>query len=143
MKLCSLGLLLAGLLAGPVLAADRYLVESSLWLDGRLVGTPTVIVDAGEPASRERGGEDGFRLTVMVEPVHDELIPQDILWLHVTVEQLGDEGWEELADSMLGAREGESTILSVVEAGQESTPESASLFLQARTSRLLPANPAN
>ncbi|MCC5865902.1 MAG: hypothetical protein JJU31_12330 [Wenzhouxiangella sp.] len=143
MSLRGLSLLLAGLLAAPALAADRYLVESSLWLDGQLAGTPTLIVEADEPASLERGGEVGFRLTLMVEPVLDELVPQDILWLHVTIEQLGDEGWEELADSMLGAREGEPTTLSVVEAGQEATPESASLFLEARISRLRPADQPN
>lgn len=136
-------LLLAGCLAGPVLAAERYLVDTSLWLGGELAGSPTVIVEAGEPASLERMGEPNFRLTVMVEPISDSMMPQDILWLHITVEQYGDEGWEELVDSMLGAREGELTSLSVVEEGQEPTRESASLFLQAQTSRLLPAEYQN
>lgn len=138
-----LGLLLVCCLAGQALADDRYLVEFSVWLDGELAGTPVLIVEAGEPASLEQLGEPSYRLTVMVEPLVDSLMPRDTLWLHILVELFGEEGWEDLADTMLGARAGEQTTLSVVEGDRQPTPESANLYLQARTSPLLPADVAN
>ncbi len=139
-----LAILLAGCLVSPVLAAtDQFLVEFELWLDGQVAGTPVLIVEAGEPASLENLGEPNYRLAVTVEPTADSIMPQEMVWLHVVVEQLGPEGWDELVDSIMGAREGESTSLSVTEPDQQPTPESASLYLQARTSRLRPGERAD
>lgn len=137
-------MLLAGCLASSALAAaEQFLVEFELWLDGKAAGTPVMIVEAGEPASLEKLGEPNFRLAVTVEPTVDSIMAQDVLWLHVVVEQLGPEGWDELVDSIMGTREGEPTSLSVTEGDKPAAPESASLYLKARTSRLRPGERAD
>ncbi len=138
-----LAMLLTGCIASVVLAEEQFLVEFELWLDGELVGTPVLIVEAGEFASLEKMGEPHYRIEVLVEPSANSIMPLDMAWLHVTVEQLGSDGWEALVDSMMGAREGEPTVLAVTEDDRLATPEAASLYLQARTSRLKPGERAD
>ena len=133
--------LLAGLWAGQSMAADQYLIETRLWLDGELAGSPTVIAQAGEPASLERLGEPQFRLTLMIEAVQDRFAPTDTLWLTVEVETPGEDGWEAMVDTLLGVQEGQTASFSVVEGADEATPETARLFLEVKPSRLRPADP--
>lgn len=133
-------LLLAGLWAGPLLASDQFLVETRLWLEGELAGSPTVIARAGEPATLERLGEPQFRLTLTVEAVQDRFAPTDTLWLTVEVETPGEDGWEPMVDTLLGVQEGQTASFSVVDGADEARPETARLFLEVKPSRLRPAD---
>lgn len=138
--ICALGLFT--LLAGNVLAEERFLIEVELWLQGEKHGEPIMVVTAGEEASISRtdeAGEEGWRLTVEVErPGRQEGAPFGALWLHVGVHQLLDGTWEHLADSILGVPEGQAATLSVVEGEVERPgPENSIVFLTARTSRVL------
>ena len=138
-RLCLLVTL--ALVASSLLAADeQYLVETRVWLDGELAGTPTLIVQAGQPASIERAGEPHFRLSLMVEPARDRFAPLETLWLTIEVEVFGDDGWEPLVDSLLGVHEGRTASLSLVDGDAESSPETARLFVEVKPSHLRPAD---
>jgi hypothetical protein len=129
--------LLALSVSALALAADSYLVEAELWLEGELRGMPTMIIEAGEPASLEReGDDDGFRLEIEIEPVHDPLAPANSLWLAVAIFQKSDDDWEHVADSILGVPEGQTATLSVVDDDAPATPETAAVYLRIKTSRL-------
>lgn len=136
-------LVLAAVLAfSSALAREQFLVESELWIDGQLRGTPVMVVDAGQPAmmshldDQEWVNHDTWRLEVEVEPDSDRLSPVQTYWVSVAIQHLVDGHWEYLADSIMGVPEGEPATLSVVDDGQEPTPESARLYLRLRTSRL-------
>lgn len=132
---------LIALVLSPASLAAEYLVEAELWLDGQSAGTPVLMVNADEAAMIERGtgGDDaGWRLTIKVEPADaDPLAPSGSLWLTVELQQQVDGAWELLADSILGVPEGETATLSVVDGDQEATPETAAVYLQLKTSRLV------
>jgi hypothetical protein len=136
--------LVAVLVFGTAQAGDQFLIETELWVDGQLRGAPVLVVSAGQSAMMSRMDEQGliedgnWRLEVEVEPDNDRLSPVQIHWVSVAVQQLSDGEWDYLADSILGVPEGEFASLSIVDEGQEPTPESAQLYLRLRTSRLKP-----
>ena len=125
----------------PVALATEYLVEAELWLDGEPAGTPVLMVNAGEPASIERGtGDDqsGWRMTIEVEPADaDPLAPSGSLWLQVELQRQAEGVWEAIADSMLGVPEGEVATLSVVDGDAEPQPETAAAYLRLKTSKVI------
>jgi len=131
---------------GTAQASEQFLIESELWVDGQMRGTPVMMVSAGEAAVMI-GLDDGdlidagnWRLEFEVEPDSDRLSPVQTYWVSVAVQHFNDGQWEYLADSIVGVPEGEFASLSIVEDGQESTPESAQLYLRLRTSRLKPSD---
>lgn len=130
------------LVTGAVQADEpRYLIEMELWLHGEQAGTPTMIVEAGEPANIEVGGDDhAWRIEVEVErPAASEAAPEGAIWLHVAVQEKSEGEWDHLADSILGVPEGELATLSVVEGEvAEPGPANSLVYLTARTSRLRP-----
>jgi hypothetical protein len=136
--------LLALALSGAV-AAEQYLVEIELWLDGEQQGTPALVVEAGSMASISRGdveSDEVWRLEIEVEPADSHILsPGDALWVHVGVHQKIDGEWEHLADSILGVPEGQTATFSVVDGEAESTPETAAVYLRIKTSRMRPAEP--
>lgn len=131
-------------LAAQVLA-EQYLIEAELWLDGEKQGTPTLVVNAGSPASIARlddDGSDSWRLEVEVESADSHILsPGDALWVNVSVHQSVNGRWEHLADSILGVPEGQTATLSVVDGDAESSPETAAVYLRIKTSRMRPAEP--
>ncbi|MFU8830856.1 MAG: hypothetical protein ACNA7J_01755 [Wenzhouxiangella sp.] len=124
-----------------IVAAEQFLVEAELWIDGEQRGTPTLIIEAGEPANMEVGDEtSAWRLEVEVErPAGIDMAPAGSLWLHIGVHQQSDGEWEHLADSILGVPEGETATLSVVDGDAPATPETAAVYLRIKTSRMRPA----
>lgn len=138
-------ILLGACLAASLAAAqapERFLVESSLWLDGEAQTVPVLVVTAAEPGLLlpETVSEGGWRMEVQARPVDDPLSPSDSLWIEVTLSLFEDGQWLPLIDSMLGVPEGETATLSVVEEGQQASPETAQVYLQLKTSRLRPAD---
>lgn len=131
------GFVALGLAAVPPAAAESsFLVEGELWLDGVQRGTPTLQVRPNSPASIEVGDEEqAWRLEVEVEPVDDTYAPADTLWIHVAVDQKVDGDWQRMADSMLGVPEGEPAIFSIVDDDAAATRETATVYLQIRTTR--------
>lgn len=132
----------ATLVAGVAVADQQYLIESELWLEGRLTEVPVMIVASGEAASMSPltgSGEPQWRLEIEVERAAEHLMsPGDALWIHVSVRRKTDDEWEHLTDTILGVPEGERATLSIVDGGIEATPENSDLYLRVRTSRLRP-----
>lgn len=137
---------LAGLLIfGAVFAAEgeQYMVEMALWIDGEQRGTPIVVVAPGERAAvevSEDGGEGGWRIEVLVEPpARSEGAPSGAIWLDLAVHERVEGQWELVADSLLGVPEGQTSSMSVVDAGVETgTRENSRVYLTAQASRLRP-----
>ncbi len=148
---CRLVVLIFAMLFGVAQAEDRpasFLIDFELWLHGEEQGSPRMIVEAGEPASMERGGDADrhWRIEVEVErPAAYEQAPGNALWLQLAVYEQVDGDWELLADTMLGVPEGQPATLTVVDGEvDEPSPESSLVFLRATTSRLQPGEmPAN
>ncbi|NBB93170.1 MAG: hypothetical protein GVY32_08385 [Gammaproteobacteria bacterium] len=142
---CACGLLVAMLLgASPAQAAERYMIEMALWIEGSKRGEPMLIVEPGEPAeisSTDPEGENGWRIELEVEPP----APIDggaggAIWLHLSIHRLVDGNWQYLTHSMLGVPEGESNTLSVASGDGESGRDDALVHLTAVLSRLQPAD---
>jgi hypothetical protein len=128
---------LAGIISPTSAAEPQFLVEARLWIEGESRGEPRFVVEPNAEANIAVGAPEGvWQLTVKVEPVEDAFAPANTLWMHLGVDQRTAEGWEELTDSLLGVPEGEWATLSVVEGETESTPETASVYLEVRASRL-------
>ena len=135
--------LMAALVFSAASQAGQYLIEAELWLDGIKQGTPSLIVQAGEPASIARmdtEGEDLWRLEVEVELAESHILnPGDALWLHVGLHQQIDGEWEHITDTILGVPEGQVATLSVVDGDAEASPETAAVYLRIKTSKMRPA----
>lgn len=114
-------------------AANDYLVEAQVWIDGELSGTPRLLVQPDLPASIEvEQGDVAWRMSVVVEsPEAREGAASDAIWVRVGIsERVGDE-WIFLTDSMLGVRQGATGSFSVVEPAVEiATRENARLFVE-------------
>jgi hypothetical protein len=138
-------LLLTALAVSAFAQAEEYLIEAELWLNGVQQGTPTLIVEPGQPASIARTDTDGeamWRLEVEVEAADSHILsPGDALWLQVAIHQHIDGEWEHITDAMLGVPEGQYATLSVVDDDAEASPESAAVYLRIKTSKLRPAEP--
>ena len=65
----SVFLLVATLFTGNAFAADTYTVAAEITHADGPVGSPTVVVNAGTPASVSVGGENGYTLAVDIKPV--------------------------------------------------------------------------
>ncbi len=131
------------LVAAGSAAADQYLVEPELWLNGVQQSLGVMVVEAGVPtvllgplAQASADGAEQWRLEVQVEGVDDPLAPSSMLWVGVNLAEFHEGEWELLADTMLGLPEGESGVVSVVDGDAPSSPETASVFLRLKTSRL-------
>ena len=59
---------IVSLSAGNANAGDTYKVSAEITEHGTMVATPTLVAEAGTPASVEIAGEKGYRLTVQVQP---------------------------------------------------------------------------
>ena len=124
---------LALLLSAGLASATDYVVESSVWIDGELRGTPSVVVEADKEATIEMAqGETGWRMTLLVEPpMEHEGAARDAIWIRVGISERIDGEWEFLTDSMLGVRTGSTGSFSVVDPGVDAaTPESARLYVE-------------
>lgn len=126
-----------------VAQAEQYLVEPELWLEGVLQTVPVMVLEAGAPAvllgPRDQASVASpgqWRLEVQVEGVEDPLAPSNMLWVGVNLAQFHEGDWELLADTMLGVPEGEPGVVSVVDGDGPASPETASVFLRLKTSRL-------
>ncbi len=124
---------LAALLAAGFASATDYVVESSVWIDGELRGTPTVVVESDKEATIEMAqGDTGWRMTLLVEaPMDHEGAAPDAIWIRVGISERIDGDWEFLTDSMLGVRTGATGSFSVVDPGIDAaTPETSRLFVE-------------
>lgn len=136
---------LAALLLGDssAQAAERYMIEMELWIDGSKRGEPMLIVEPAEPAeisSTDPEGEKGWRIELEVEPpAAIEGSAGGSIWLRLSIHRLVDGSWQYLTDSMLGVPEGESHTLSVAGGDGGSGREDALVHLTAVISRLQPA----
>lgn len=61
--------LAATLVAGNALAADTYKVAAEITHSDGPVGSPTIVVNAGTPASVSVSGEGGYTLAIDIKPV--------------------------------------------------------------------------
>jgi hypothetical protein len=114
-------------------AANDFMVEAQVWIDGDLSGTPRLLVQPDVPASIEvEQGDIAWRMSVVVEsPEEEEGAASDAIWVRVGIsERIGDE-WLFLTDSMLGVRRGATGSFSVVEPEVEiATRDNARLFVE-------------
>ncbi|NKI35828.1 hypothetical protein HFP89_11705 [Wenzhouxiangella sp. XN79A] len=113
--------------------ATEYLVESRVWIDGELSGSPRLLVEADRAASIEvEQGDVAWRMSVVVEPpMAEEGAASDAIWVRVGISERIGEEWIFLTDSMLGVRRGATGSFSVVEPDIEiATPETARLFVE-------------
>lgn len=122
-------------------AADRYMLDLELWINGEQRGTPMAIVEVGQPAVLTRESEEdagGYRVALEVEePGPGEGAPGGAVWIYVTVSTREDGDWKELVDSMIGVAEGRSGTVSVVEGEVEQpTPDNSTVFLRIEPTRL-------
>lgn len=114
-------------------AANDFMVEARVWIDGELSGTPRLLVQPDVPASVEvEQGDIAWRMSVVVEsPEAREGAASDAIWVKVGIsERVGDE-WIFLTDSMLGVRKGATGSFSVVAPDVEiATRDNARLFVE-------------
>jgi ribosomal protein S4 len=142
-----LAMVVAVLFFSTAAAAEQFLVEAELWLDGERYDVPVMIVTPDEVSTMSPLADSSrlqWRLDVEVERADDHMMaPDNALWVHVGIHQKIDGEWEHLTDSILGVPEGETAILSVVdgdaEAHPEASPETSAVYLRIKTSRLRPA----
>ncbi len=114
-------------------AAENYIVDARIWIDGELSGTPRLVVMPGTPASVEVEQTDvAWRMNVVVEPPGvEEGAATDAIWVRVGISERVGEEWIFLTDSMLGVRRGATGNFSVVEPDVEiATPDNARLFVE-------------
>lgn len=134
--------MLATAQAAPAESIDgtRYRVESEVWCSGEMRGEPELVLEAGVPGVFEIHSPDSsWRLSVEVEPPGAAEGAPDALWFKVGIEQQVDGRWEFLTDTMLGTPLGKPGIITVVEDGaQDSSPETAPLYVELTASRILP-----
>jgi hypothetical protein len=114
-------------------AANDWVVDARIWIDGELSGTPRLVVMADTPASIEVDkGDVAWRMNFVVEPPKaDEGAASDAIWVRVGISERVGEEWIFLTDSMLGVRRGATGNFSVVDPEVEiATPRNARLFVE-------------
>lgn len=113
--------------------AETYSIQSELWLDGELRGSPELVVEAGKDATVETtDGDSGWRLVFRVEPpAEHEGAASGSLWLHIEAFERSEGEWHALADSLLGLPPGQTGTFSIVEdPDTDPKPDNARMYLQ-------------
>lgn len=121
------------LLASASVLAETYRIQSELWLDGELRGSPELVVEAGVDGTVETTDDDaGWRLVFRVEPPADaEGAISGSVWVHIEAFERSDGEWHALADSLLGLPPGRTGTFSIVEDPEaDPRPENTRMYLQ-------------
>lgn len=121
------------MLASTGVLAETYRIQSELWLDGELRGSPELVVEAGKDATVETtDGDSGWRLVFRVEPpAEHEGAASGSLWLYIEAFERSEGEWHALADSLLGLPPGQTGTFSIVEDSEtDPKPDSARMYLQ-------------
>lgn len=114
-------------------SAETYLVEARVWIDGELRGEPSVLVESGTEATIEMNqAETGWRMNVLVEPpMAHEGAASDAIWIRVGISEQVDGDWVFLTDSILGVRNRQPGVFSVVGPDVETAaPDNARLYVE-------------
>lgn len=119
-----MSLFLPALLVAASVSADEFEIETRVWIDGELRGSPMVVVEDGKEGTVEVAqGDSGWRMSLMVEPpMAHEQASRDAIWIRVGLSERIEGEWVFLTDTMVGARFGQPARISVVDNAEDGTP---------------------